>query len=49
MQVITVKDGDVIHIGDDATIAVKDINGEVHIEVDALQVKVQVENENMLE
>lgn len=47
MQIITVNSGDIIHVGDDVTVSVKDINGEIYIEVDAQEVKVQ-EN-NMLE
>lgn len=49
MHVITVKDGQVIRVGDDITISVKKVAGEVHIEVDAQEITVQDDNKNMLE
>lgn len=48
MQIITVNCGEVVHVGDDVTVLVKEINGEMYLEVDAHHLKVQ-DNNNMLE
>lgn len=45
MHVISVKDGQVIRVGDDIIICVKEVYGEVHIEVDADEITVQENNQ----
>lgn len=49
MHIITVKDGQVIRVGDDIIICVREVDGELYVEVDAQDITVQDDNKNMLE